>query len=296
MFHLSTWALPLWGIMGLLIFSNGCFQPLRGPGSMLSSNIVGAPADPTAQAAGLDAESFHLQRGQLVFHTNFYLPPTHPLIEDVVALRTDMFRTLRCEPGTEPIHVYLYRSPQDLARIVRQTGDPIQQRRAYFLQTADTLKVYASWTYDIGIDLRHELAHGYLHSVRHHVPLWLDEGLAEYFEVLRPDLGNHPDHVKHLAHLLRTGPLNLDLERLEKLSDPATFEQTDYAVSWLWVSFLLSRPDTSDVLAKYFQALPADSSALPPLSTQLKDSTSVTTGLVRDYLEQLITKTRGEFP
>jgi len=290
----------LWLGVGLgLLLGNGCLQPtLRGPGALLSSNLTEQGAPTSGDAAALTSgdaaaltsdESFSLTRGQLLFHTNFYLPPTHPLIEDVVALRTDVFRTLRCEPGTEPIRVYLYRSPQDLARIVQQTGDPILQRRAYFLQTPDALHVYASWTYDIGTDLRHELTHGYLHSVQPRIPLWLDEGLAEYFEVARTESGRHADHLAHLAALHRAGQLNLELERLEQVSDPAKFEQTDYAASWLWVSWLLSRPDTTTALAEYFAALPSDASSAPPLSAKLNNLGSDHQRLIREYLEQRIT-------
>lgn len=282
---LMSWILATAG----LLISNGCLQPtLRGPGAMLSSNLTERGLDAAAELP--PAETFRLPRGQLVFHTNFYLPPTHPLIEDVVALRTDVFHKLGCEPGTEPIQIYLYRSPQDLARIVRQTGDPILQRRAYFLQTPDALNVYASWTYDIGIDLRHELTHGYLHSVRPRIPLWLDEGLAEYFEVARPELGQHPDHLAHLARLHRGGQLNLKLDRLEQISDPANLEQSDYAVSWLWVSWLLSRPETSKVLGDYFTALPSDGSSAPALSAMLNDSAPDSQRLVREFLEQRMAK------
>ncbi|GIT30210.1 MAG: hypothetical protein Ct9H300mP1_22560 [Planctomycetaceae bacterium] len=38
-------------------------------------------------------------------------------------------------------------------------------------------------------DLRHEFTHGVLHSSLKRVPLWLDEGLAEYFEVVGPKPG-----------------------------------------------------------------------------------------------------------
>lgn len=258
-------------LLVLATLTSGCLQSsVRNPGSWLATdpNSRSLPAS-TTDSDLETAESFRLERGQLVVHTNFYLPPTHPILEDLVALRSDVFRLLRCEPGTEPIQVYLFRSPQDLARIVKQTGDPILQRRAYFIQSADALKVYASWTYDVGADLRHELTHGYLHSVRPTIPLWLDEGLAEYFEVARPELGRHPDHMTMVETLRRADQTDFSLERLEALTDPANFKQSDYALSWIWVSTLLSQPDTAQALADYFQKLPTDGSVLPALSASL---------------------------
>lgn len=255
----------------LATLSGGCLQSsVRNPGSWLAKDSSSRPITAAKTDSDLaTAESFRLERGQLVVHTNFYLPPTHPILEDLVALRSDVFKSLRCEAGTEPIQVYLYRSPQDLARIVQQTGDPILQRRAYFIQSAEALKVYASWTYDVGTDLRHELTHGYLHSVRPTIPLWLDEGLAEYFEVKRPDLGRHPDHTALIETLRRAGQTDFSLERLEALTDPASFKQSDYALSWLWVSTLLSQPDTAQALADYFQKLPSDGSVPTALSASL---------------------------
>lgn len=280
----------VWLCAALLPLIGGCLQPgLRGPGSAFSTARDGrVSAVDTNLVGGELAESFDLPRGQLLIHSNFYLPPTHPLIEDVVALRADIFGVLGGEPGTEPIHVHLFRSPEDLARIVQQTGDPILQRRAYFLQTAHHLRVYASWTYDIGIDLRHELTHGYLHSVRPNIPLWLDEGLAEYFETPRAERGRHADHLAHLAELHRSGKLNLDLDRLEQSRDPASFEQRDYAMSWLWVAFLLSHPDKSDVLAQYFRDLPTEGSNFPSLSSQLKQRWPDLQQRVSEFLEQRI--------
>ena len=47
----------------------------------------------------------------------------------------------------------------------------------------EDLLVYTYWGDRIQQDLRHELTHALLHSVLKDVPLWLDEGLAEYFEM-----------------------------------------------------------------------------------------------------------------
>ena len=47
----------------------------------------------------------------------------------------------------------------------------------------EDLLVYTYWGDRIQQDLRHELTHALLHSVLKDVPLWLDEGLAEYFEL-----------------------------------------------------------------------------------------------------------------
>jgi hypothetical protein len=226
----------------------------------LHSTLRTIPADlrnaASAPAPSEPLEWHRVDRGQLAIHTTFYLPPTHPLIEEMVNLRADVLQVLRATPSTEPIQVYLFRNPRELAQITQRTGDPILQRRAYFLQTPDALRVYAAWTYDVAVDLRHELTHAYIHSVQPQVPLWLDEGLAEYFEVPRAEVGRHPLHSQYLRQRQLDGGLDLSLARLESLRDPATFAQADYAQSWLWVRWLLSRTETAELLAEYFANLP----------------------------------------
>ena len=44
-------------------------------------------------------------------------------------------------------------------------------------------KVFAYKSKALPVDVRHEGTHGLLHAALPMVPLWLDEGLAEYFEV-----------------------------------------------------------------------------------------------------------------
>ena len=56
----------------------------------------------------------------------------------------------------------------------------VSHRRAFFVETDTQLSVYAQWGDRVAEDLRHEVTHGYLHAVVPNVPLWIDEGLAEF--------------------------------------------------------------------------------------------------------------------
>ncbi len=101
------------------------------------------------------------------------------------------------------------------------------------------MKVYAYWGDRVGEDLRHEVAHGYLHSVIPNLPLWLDEGLAEYYETPRGSHGMNLEHVYLLVEAFCRDDWQPDLETLERLNDPAAMTQLQYAESWLWIHFLL---------------------------------------------------------
>ena len=74
------------------------------------------------------------------------------------------------------------------------------------------------------------------------VPLWLDEGIAEYYETPRSQQGRHRSHIELLSKRYQERAWLPDLQRLESLTDVAQMSQIDYAEAWLWTHFLL---DTS---------------------------------------------------
>jgi hypothetical protein len=118
-------------------------------------------------------------------------------------------------------------------------------------------------------DLRHEVTHGYLHSVISDAPLWLDEGLAEYSEAPRGHHGVNRDHLKHLGEQIRQGVWQPDLARLERLGPSRDLTQAEYAESWAWVHFLLeTRPERAAALCDYLAAF-RQKGAAEPLSVRL---------------------------
>ncbi len=120
---------------------------------------------------------------------------------------------------------------------------------SFFVKNDTELKVFAHWGDFVGEDLRHEVTHGYLHAVVPEIPLWLDEGLAEYFEVPRGRNGFHRDHIFFLTQQARSDEWRPNLQRLEALTDAAGLTQADYAESWLWVHYMLeTRPELRKLL------------------------------------------------
>ncbi len=137
----------------------------------------------------------------------------------------------------------------------------LPERRAFFIAQpraiggSDDLIVYTFWGTNIQQDLRHELTHALLHSVIRDVPLWLDEGLAEYFE-LPPDWkGVNPAHVESLLHA-GSFPYKPDLPRLENLTEVKQMAPAEYREAWAWVHLMLrDRPEAKAVLTAYLRQL-----------------------------------------
>ena len=101
--------------------------------------------------------------------------------------------------------------------------------------------VFAYYSDDFVVDLRHETTHAVLHTLLPMVPLWLDEGLAEYFEVPAADRCQGNPHLKQVQRNVRwRRPASL-----VKLEATETLDQMDrdaYRDAWSWVHYLLHGP------------------------------------------------------
>jgi hypothetical protein len=205
---------------------------------------------------------------QLVIFSDTPLPQHHRLLEDLRSQRTYLSTKLALPMSDEPIHVYLFPTAEKLEAYMRVHFPTLPKRRAFFVESDTRLNVYAYWGDRAAEDLRHEVAHGYLHAVVPNLPLWLDEGLAEYFEVPRGLDGVNRPHLDQLAGEPQP-PWHPDLERLEQLRASAEMTQAQYAQSWAWAHFLLeTSPQRLQILQGYLQSLTKSQTA-EPLSAQL---------------------------
>lgn len=180
------------------------------------------------------------EREQLRFFSDLRLPRRHRLLDELAARRRDIAERLLLPMSDEPINVYVFDNQQRFARYVKANHPLFPERRAFFVKNDTDLNVYTHWGDHIGEDLRHEVTHGYLHSVVPNLPLWMDEGLAEYFELPRGQDGFHRQHIYFLTNLAKDESWTPSLDRLEALTVAAEMTQQDYAESWLWVHYLMN--------------------------------------------------------
>lgn len=240
---------------------------MKSPLRTLSCCLLAAAISGVACVAPLTTRltlptDFQVMRGQLVIRSDFPLPAQHRLFEELTARRRDLQERLRVPASDEPIQVYLFDNANRFEAFVRLHHPRFPDRRAFFLETDSRLVVYAQWGDRMAEDLRHEITHGYLHAVVPNLPLWLDEGLAEYFEVPRGFRGLNRTHLEQLADRLRQGHWHPDLARLEALDPAIDMTQEDYAEAWAWVHFLLETPiEQYSLLPDYLADLRRDGSA-----------------------------------
>lgn len=211
-----------------------------------------------------------LEIDQLVIHSDSRPPPSHRLLQDLVRQREDVAETLALPTSEEPIHVFLFDTPVKYKEFVGRKFPNYPNRRALFVETDTQLAVYAQWGDRVAEDLRHEVAHGYMHAVVPQIPLWIDEGLAEYFEVPRGNYGLNEPHVAELNAKLAAGEWQPDLQRLEQLTDLNQMSQVEYAEAWAWVHFMLQTdPRRRQLLHEYLNRL-HDNGTVEPLSLTLR--------------------------
>ncbi len=211
---------------------------------------------------------------QFVFYADFEVDRRLPLFTELANLREQVYRELHLPPANTVVHVYLFEDRERYDRFMKSKYPDLPQRRAFFVAqphgvgSGEDLLVYTYWGDRIQEDLRHELTHALLHSVLKEVPLWLDEGLAEYFEVPPAWKGIN---YQHLDRLCTGGSLTLlpNLARLEQLKEVQQMTPVEYREAWAWVHFMLhSRPETRRVLVRYLQELRTNTNP-PPLRPRL---------------------------
>jgi hypothetical protein len=221
---------------------------------------------------------FATRRGCYVFYHDFDLDQNDPLFEPLDALPDQISSELRLPPTNTIIQVFLFDTQERYERYMFHPKNGryrhLPSRRAYFITEprvgggADELKVF-TWMGDhLRTDLRHELTHALLNAVLKSVPLWLDEGLAGYFELPPDHEGVNPQHLD----ALRRGTMQFDLDRLEKLQQVKQMEKPEYREAWVWVHFMLrGDPRARQVLLDYLQTL-RSSSTPPPLLPRLREA------------------------
>lgn len=262
-------------------------------GSVLLCVLLGGCAGPLQTQLSLPGRHT-MAREQLMVHSDFPMAAQHRLIEELTARRFDLSRRLAVPISNEPIHVYLFDDVETFDGFLAVHHPDFPNRRAFFVETDTRLIVYAHWGDRVAEDLRHEVAHGYLHSMVPNLPLWLDEGLAEMFEVPRGHSGINRPHLALLTARLKQGEWQPDLRRIEQLDAAFDMTQADYAEAWAWVHFLLhSRPDHAQLLQQYVADLHGDA-ARPPVSLRLAQTLRDPRASLIEHVRYLAASARGQ--
>jgi hypothetical protein len=213
-------------------------------GLLLALSLISGCATHRGQSLA-DLPAKHSVRAErLVIHSDSPIDKESPIITELAELRLDILSTLNLPESKRPVVVYLFRDQRRYSEYMREKFPSLPVRRAFFVGTTSELAVYAYHGDNLATDLRHEYTHGVLHSSLKNLPLWLDEGLAEYFEPPRDRDHVNEEHVSRLTAALQGG-WQPDLQRLEQLTSVSEMQAMDYHEAWAWVYTML-KSDNGD--------------------------------------------------
>jgi len=173
------------------------------------------------------------------------------LLGEIRDLRPEVERLLQIKANSNPVEVNLFASRRSYQKFLAARVPDGAARAALYVKGTDMGRVYVHRHRGFVTDVRHECTHAILHNALPYVPLWLDEGLAEYFEAPAPLRARSNAHLKSVrwGARLRWQP---DLERLEESRELSELTAEDYRDSWAWVHFLLHGPqEARQVLSNY---------------------------------------------
>ncbi len=177
-------------------------------------------------------------------------------------MRDQVYKELELPPSNTIVQVFLFEDKEHYERFMQLKHPDLPKRRAFFVAQPrrlggnEDLLVYTYWGDRIQQDLRHELTHALLHCVLKDVPLWLDEGLAEFFEVPPGWNGVNAQHVEQLR-----GKNKFDLDRLEQLTDVQQMNPAEYREAWAWTHLMLRStppgpPGTGQLISRNYASIP----------------------------------------
>ncbi|MGD9633207.1 MAG: hypothetical protein AB7G28_21625 [Pirellulales bacterium] len=193
------------------------------------------------------------QSGPFICQAEFPLDEYDPLLLELQQLQPELVRILGVTPAPEPVYIYLFADAESHRRFLKEHYPDVPYRPALFVKEGGMAGVYAYKHDDLATDLRHECTHALLHAALPMVPLWLDEGLAKYFEVPADERAFDHPYFGSLRWDMRLGMIRTvsDLEQRHELAEMGASE---YRYSWAWVHFMLHGPRASHATLVHYLA------------------------------------------
>lgn len=209
-----------------------------------------------------------LQVGRFKIHADFDVSTSADLPLELSDLAADVSSVLGIETSQQPVHVVLFASASEYQRYMRNYFPQLPQRRALFIQDRGPGMLFAHWHADIASDLRHEITHALLNDSSQALPLWLDEGLAKYFEAERNTRFDGHVYLTEVGQRATRGMVP-SLQQLEAIDQLSQFHEPQYRDSWAWGHFLIHRSAATRELLKRTLAQYRSGMDSLPLSRQL---------------------------
>ncbi len=195
------------------------------------------------------------------FHSDSPLRDIDSIVAEIQALPQQLRDHLAIKPRVELIHIVVMDTDETFQRYMHHYFPQAPVRRALFIKDRGPGIVFAYRNAEMLVDLRHECTHALIQDRLPELPLWMDEGIAEFFEVKADGNFFHPTHAESIRWQTRLGyvPSIIDLE---KIDDVGQMGSENYRDSWAWIHFLLNNSQSSrDALLGYLHDMESGTAA-----------------------------------
>lgn len=240
-----------------------------------------AAGEPSARST--DRWVVHDKHGVVEIYAEFD-PGVSELWSEIESVQQELRQLLDVRPSGEAVQIMLFSSRARYQRYLISTIPEAQYRRAVFYRNGDVFQVYAFRSATLITDLRHEFAHVLLHQYLQFLPLWIDEGLAEFCEERASERGQSV-RLAGVRWKSRFGWAP-SLKSLENLPSAAQMTADDYRDSWAWVTFLLQEsPESRAILKEYLRVI-SRGEAPEPFSRFLAGRDSSAENRIKSYFRK----------
>jgi hypothetical protein len=225
--------------------------------ALLALFTIASPANAQSARGWTDRRT----EGTFDYHADFPLDSRRTILNELPPLRGQLAESLGITMSGDSIDVYLFANQSTYNWYLQQHFPGVPSRKAMFIKSRNPGNVFAYDSPTLATDLKHECTHALLHASLPFVPLWLDEGLAEYFEVAPERRAYHNPHLTSVKrHVIwRKAP---SMEKLEDLDSLKAMGHREYRDAWAWVHFMLHGPtEARDELVRFLTDIQA---ATPP--------------------------------
>ncbi|MBQ2621517.1 MAG: hypothetical protein IJF84_09305 [Thermoguttaceae bacterium] len=192
--------------------------------------------------------------GPFEIYLNVDINLVRKTLEQIADLDRELSARFSLPPCQEKIKLYIFADVKTYTAYIQKEYPGAPMRRALFAMEKDKPgQIFTFLHEEFAVDLRHEGTHALLHSKIGRLPIWIDEGLAEYFEAPKEQrVYKEP----YFSQIKRNVSYNLlapvpDLKKLENIKKMGDFLEIHYRNSWSWMNFMINDPSRQKILANY---------------------------------------------
>lgn len=214
--------------------------------------------DPRFAPSFPDRLAYSERFGVVVCESDFPVSNIEAFRTEIIDLQTDLIDYLGVPRPNEKIGLCLFAKRESYVAFLREIFPQAPTNRpALYIKDRGSGILFLQVDDRLIVNLRHEMTHAILNASLRYVPIWLDEGLAKYFETPRGDRALESPFLDPVADRASSFLVPVpSLARLEKMTKMEQFGPDQYRDAWAWTHFLIHySPDTQRLLGRYLYSL-----------------------------------------